>query len=166
MLDKKFWLCLSLLITMIMSVSFDSIVKPQSAIAQASVIHTDATCDKNPVEIVSGDKGERVINLQKVLAKLGLDPGPVDGTFGAATLAAIKEFQASRGLQVDGKVGPNTQAALCSELTAMSGDATCDNNPGTLVSGAKGDRVFNLQKSLTKLGLNAGNIDGIFASSN
>ena len=44
----------------------------------------------------------------------------------------------------------------------MSGDATCDNNPGTLVSGAKGDRVFNLQKSLTKLGLNPGNIDGIF----
>ena len=35
----------------------------------------------------------------------------------------------------------------------MSGDATCDNNPGTLVSGAKGDRVFNLQKSLNKLGL-------------
>ena len=48
----------------------------------------------------------------------------------------------------------------------MSGDATCDNNPGTLVSGAKGDRVFNLQKSLTKLGLNAGNIDGIFAGNN
>ena len=69
---------------MIVSVSFPSIVKPQSAIAQASVIHTDATCDKNPAEIVSGDKGERVINLQKVLAKLGLDPGPVDGTFGAA----------------------------------------------------------------------------------
>ena len=43
----------------------------------------------------------------------------------------------------------------------MSGDATCDNNPGTLVSGAEGDRVFNLQKSFTKLGLNAGNIDGI-----
>ena len=138
--------------------------EPIQPVAQPSVIHTDATCDKNPAEIVNGEKGERVINLQKVLAKLGLDPGPIDGTFGAATVAAVKQFQASKGLQVDGKVGPNTQAALCSELTAMSGDATCDNNPGTLVSGAKGDRVFNLQKSLTKLGLNAGNIDGIFGA--
>ena len=75
---------------MIVSVSFHSIVKPQSAIAQASVIHPDATCDKNPAETVSGDKGERVINLQKVLAKLGLDPGPVDGTEGAPTVAADK----------------------------------------------------------------------------
>src|SRR6476619_191498 len=99
MLSKQFWLCLSLLITMIVSVSFPGIVKTQSAIAQPSVIHTDATCDKNPTVLVSGDKGERVINLQKVLAKLGLDPGPVDGTFGAPTLAAVKQFQASRGLQ-------------------------------------------------------------------
>ena len=81
----------------------------------------------------------------------------------AATVAAVKQFQTSRGLQVDGKVGPNTQVALCSELTAMSGDATCDNNPGTLVIGAKGDRVFNLQKSLNKVGF-PDNIDGIFGA--
>ena len=62
--------------------------EPIQPVAQPSVIHTDATCDKNPVEIVNGDKGERVINLQKVLAKLGLDPGPIDGTFEIATVAA------------------------------------------------------------------------------
>ena len=82
--------------------------EPIQPVEQASVIHTDATCDKNPVEIVNGAKGERVINLQKTLAKLGFDPGPVGGTLGAATLAAVKQFQASKGLEVDGKVGPKS----------------------------------------------------------
>ena len=76
----------------------------------------DATCDNNPGTLVSGTKGDRVFNLQKSLTKLGLNAGNIDGIFGGATEAAVKQFQASKGLQVDGKVGPNTQAALCSAL--------------------------------------------------
>ncbi len=144
--------------------------EPIQPVAQPSVIHTDATCDKNPAEIVNGEKGERVINLQKVLAKLGLDPGPIDGTFGAATEAAVKQFQASEGLQVDGKVGPNTQAALCSALQEIpppippnpTPSTECDPAAQTIKKLSTGPLVTRLQNLLAERGFNPGAVDGIF----
>ena len=53
-----------------------------------------------------------VIDLQRRLAALGFDPGPLDGVRGRLTIAAVKAFQASRGLVVDGLAGPVTWAAL------------------------------------------------------
>lgn len=54
-----------------------------------------------------GDKGENVKILQKALGDL-----TVDGDFGAKTEAAVKAFQKSKGLTVDGLVGKATQKAL------------------------------------------------------
>ena len=42
----------------------------------------------------------------------GMAPLAMDGIFGAKTLAAVRAFQRSRGLQVDGVVGPLTWGAL------------------------------------------------------
>ena len=50
--------------------------------------------------------------LQARLAALGFDAGDPDGLFGAKTTAAVKQFQLSRSLTVDGKVGAKTKAAL------------------------------------------------------
>jgi hypothetical protein len=50
--------------------------------------------------------------LQAVLAGLRFSPGPVDGVFGPMTRAAVKRFQASRGLVIDGWVGRQTWTAL------------------------------------------------------
>lgn len=59
-----------------------------------------------------GSTGPEVTALQQRLQDLGFDPNGVDGTFGPGTESAVKAFQQANGLTVDGKVGPNTRAAL------------------------------------------------------
>ncbi|MBI5515778.1 MAG: peptidoglycan-binding protein [Deltaproteobacteria bacterium] len=58
-----------------------------------------------------GDEGSTVRELQQALVDNGYDID-VDGDFGPATDAAVKDFQSSNGLDADGVVGPNTWAAL------------------------------------------------------
>jgi len=55
-------------------------------------------------------------DLQQALSSAGYDPGPVDGTFGRRTEAAVVAFQEANGLSVDGRVGPETASALSSAL--------------------------------------------------
>lgn len=50
--------------------------------------------------------------LQQALKARGFDPGDIDGVMGRNTIAAIRAFQASAGLEVDGIAGPDTRAAL------------------------------------------------------
>jgi putative chitinase len=59
-----------------------------------------------------GDTGDEVSALQKRLIDLGFPPGDLDGKFGPSTEAALRGFQASRGLLVDGVAGPRTLTAL------------------------------------------------------
>ena len=53
-----------------------------------------------------GSKGKLVQTLQE---KLSID---ADGKFGKGTAQAVKDFQESKGLKVDGLAGPDTLAAL------------------------------------------------------
>jgi putative peptidoglycan binding protein len=57
-------------------------------------------------------QGSRIQRIQRRLNKLGFGPLDADGIFGPATDAAVRAFQAAKGLAVDGVVGPMTQAAL------------------------------------------------------
>lgn len=59
-----------------------------------------------------GSKGADVLKLQNLLRELNLYSGPMDGKFGPKTKAAVVNFQRSRRLEDDGKVGPYTWAAL------------------------------------------------------
>jgi len=60
----------------------------------------------------SGDRGAVVQRVQQLLASAGYSPGPADGIFGSKTELAVEGFQESRGLRIDGLVGPNTRTAL------------------------------------------------------
>lgn len=64
--------------------------------------------------IVDGDK---VKTAQEALKTLGYEPGPVDGKFGPATLAAVEVFQQDAGMKVDGLLNRNTHEAVLRTLT-------------------------------------------------
>ena len=72
----------------------------------------DVPLDSRPV-IGEGDEGVDVGDLQTLLNGTDLRPGlVVDEDFGALTDSATKNYQASRGLDVDGIAGPQTWGAL------------------------------------------------------
>lgn len=50
--------------------------------------------------------------VQEALAAKGYDPGEADGVWGRRSIAALKKFQADKGLDVDGIPGPLSRAAL------------------------------------------------------
>jgi peptidoglycan hydrolase-like protein with peptidoglycan-binding domain len=62
--------------------------------------------------LVLGVSGPEVIELQKRLISLGLYSGVVSGLFDDGTLGAVKKFQALKGLEQIGSIGPSTRAAL------------------------------------------------------
>ncbi len=59
--------------------------------------------------------GQDVHDVQAELARHGADPGPLDGIYGPATANAVRRFQRSARLRVDGIVGPQTLAALAAD---------------------------------------------------
>jgi peptidoglycan hydrolase-like protein with peptidoglycan-binding domain len=65
---------------------------------------------------------EDLEGVQEALAKLGFDPGEIDGADGPNTQKAVRAFQAHASIGIDGKVGPQTRQALMAELDARAGD--------------------------------------------
>ena len=62
----------------------------------------------------TGSRGEDVKTLQGRLHDLGYYTDEIDGQFGAATKAAVIDFQRANGLDADGMVGSETKALLYS----------------------------------------------------
>lgn len=95
--------------------------------------------DKNIPTIRRGAEGDLVDELQAVLnAKYGFSLD-VDGSFGADTEAAVKAFQKSKGLTVDGIVGPKTWKALGVKDINIpdKGEDLQAQLPGTTLSGVE-----------------------------
>lgn len=65
---------------------------------------------------VLGDTPEResdpVKAAQRALRDRGYDPGPVDGSLGPKTRAAVKDFQAAEGLKGTGRLDADTMSRL------------------------------------------------------
>lgn len=73
--------------------------------------------------VSTGQSGERVRTVQYLLRARGYSI-TVDGVFGSGTAATVRSFQSSRGLAVDGIVGPQTWEALVITVrNGSSGDA-------------------------------------------
>ncbi|OKJ17591.1 amidase [Streptomyces sp. CB00316] len=86
------------------SLTADGAVGPKTWTALLSAGTTPA--------LARGSSGDAVKRLQRSLtAALGTTVG-ADGSFGQTTESAVRTYQTSRGLDVDGKVGPATWGAL------------------------------------------------------
>lgn len=101
-----------------------------------------------------GSTGQPVKDFQQGLKDLGYDPGPVDGTFGADTEAAVKAFQSDRGITADGVVGPTTWLNL----------DEADYSEPVLKSGSRGLPVRRAQSRMKRAGYAIGEVDGIYGS--
>lgn len=66
-------------------------------------------------------RGDDVHELQQRLAKLGFDPGRIDGILGPQTVRALVDFQKNYGLPPDGIVGAGTIRALVG-MPSLGGD--------------------------------------------
>lgn len=72
-----------------------------------------------------GQRGKTVSDLQNRLNNAGLQPPlTIDGKFGPNTDAAVRAFQTQNNLQVDGQAGPQTLGALRSGATFEPADVT------------------------------------------
>jgi N-acetylmuramoyl-L-alanine amidase len=65
--------------------------------------------------------GDDVAEMQRRLNQLGFDAGRTDGFFGPQTDQALREFQRSVGIEVDGVCGPDTFLAFDRLTRAVSG---------------------------------------------
>ncbi|MET8135879.1 peptidoglycan-binding domain-containing protein [Streptomyces sp. NPDC005251] len=87
---------------------------PRVAAVPISVQVAGASCGyySGSVTVAYGSTGAPVMEVQCLLKQCGYYAGPVDGSFGPVLTTALKRFQADRGLNPDGIVGPLTWAAL------------------------------------------------------
>ncbi len=109
----------------------------------------------------SGASGEDVMELQRQLRATYYYGGKIDGIFGSEVTRAVKAFQASAGLKVDGKVGTNTYDALYNRNAKIF-------NGGipvrSLSSGDRGYDVYVLQEKLDSLNYLSITPNGIYGS--
>jgi len=112
------------------------------------------------------DVSRRVVALREALLRAGISmsylaPDAVNNpsVFDDHVDAAVRAFQQSRGLIVDGVAGPDTQRAL-QEAQFRFGDRVLSYEEDEPVQ--RGDDVAELQRHLSHLGFYYGHIDGSF----
>lgn len=96
-----------------------------------------------------GDKNDNVQELQSLLNNAGcLSADDITGYYGAATEKAVRLFQSTHSMTVDGVAGSDTINKL---RNASKSDKPL--KPDSLCFGMEGDKVREIQEQLKKLGL-------------
>ena len=87
---------------------------------------------------------------------LGHEVGRIDGHFGDWTQVALRAFQSSRSIDIDGICGPQTWSQLIEAGHRLGSRLLYLQAPPL-----RGDDIADLQRLLTSLGFSMGQIDGI-----
>lgn len=111
-----------------------------------------------------GDQGAAVVEIRAILNGLDLLDRPGDptlvGTFDDATEQAVRAFQQSRGLSVDGLVGDETWQALDAARWRLGARTLYQAVSEPLV----GEDVRTLQERLLEMGYDVGRPDGVYGA--
>ena len=111
------------------------------------------------INLQIGDSGPEVLEVRDRLCRLGLLTHiEGDPDFDDDLCHALKVFQQSRGLTVDGIVGPQTFRRL-EEARWSLGDRVLIFMPRSMIHG---DDVAQLQRRLIELGFTISRVDGIY----
>ena len=100
-----------------------------------AVVHDGPTItpDTSYTNVKQGDRGDKVLKLQRRLIELGYLPeGSDDGAFGGQTRRAVIAFQTANGLTADGVAGDATQTHLYQNpdvITAFTPEPTQEPTP-------------------------------------
>ncbi len=114
------------------------------------------------VKMSFGSNGAHVAGLQKMLADTYYFASAQDGYYGADTVQAVKAFQESAGIKVDGIAGSVTYNALSGRTPAIFNGGTPQRS---LRATDRGYDVYVLQNKLVSLGyLAAGSVSGYYNS--
>lgn len=81
------------------------------AAAQKTADSAARSLDTRPV-VGHGSAGADILDMQYKLDALGFDLGKADGIYGPKTETAVRAFQESQGITVDGIIGPETRQKL------------------------------------------------------
>jgi len=113
------------------------------------------------VSLRNGDVDPVVVEVRQRLSRLGLLPeqgAHASQIFDEDVLNAVRLFQQSRGLTIDGIVGPQTYRRL-EEAHWVLGDRILTYMPGKMIHG---EDVATLQHKLQELGFHLDRLDGVF----
>lgn len=107
-----------------------------------------------------GDRGPAVAEIRRVLAGLDLlvPSAPDSDEFDAHTERAVRAFQQSRGLSVDGRVGTETWRALDAARWRLGARTLYHSVPEPLT----GEDIRSLQERLLEMGYDVGRADAIY----
>ena len=110
-----------------------------------------------------GDRGPAVAEIRSILVGLELlraANAAGSDEFEADTEQAVRAFQQSRGLSVDGQVGPETWRALDAARWRLGARTLYQAIPDPL----RGEDVRALQERLLEMGYDLGRADGIYGA--
>ncbi len=138
--------------------------------ASGKALPEDADARQRYAYLQIGSAGKQVSLIQEALCELGFYSGAADGSYGIATVTAMKAFQKKNSIRQDGEASPETQKLIFegrplnskgkrTEVTVLPDTADVE-----LKSGKKGDQVTDLQKRLQSLGLFTGTLGTVYDS--